>query len=179
MSKNMSYEERFFQKVDKTESCWLWKGALNSRGYGSFGVNGKATSAHRYSYEIHIGEIPEGINVCHSCDVRNCVNPKHLWLGTHSDNMKDMVEKNRQGYQMRTHTHCKRGHDFSVYGFRTFTRKNGKVEKYCRECKRISDSKRVGKNLEYMREYNRKNRDKLNEARRIKYHDKKNENKEI
>lgn len=75
---------------------------------------------------------------------------------------------------MRTLTHCKIGHDFSIYGFRTFTRKNGKIEKYCKECKRLSDSKRVGKNLEYMREYNRKNRDKLNEQRRAKYHAEKN-----
>ena len=170
----MSHEERFFQKVNKTSSCWLWEGALTSRGYGSFGVNGKTISSHRYSFEMHLSQIPEKMFVCHSCDVRNCVNPNHLWLGTHSDNMKDMVAKDRQGYQMRTLTHCKIGHDFSIYGFRTFTRKNGKIEKYCKECKRLSDSKRVGKNLEYMREYNRKNRDKLNEQRRAKYHAEKN-----
>ena len=171
----MSYEERFFQKVDKTESCWLWKGALNSRGYGSFSFEGKIISSHRYSYETYVGKIPEGMHVCHSCDVRNCVNPEHLWAGTHSDNMKDMVSKDRQGYSMRTQTHCKKGHDFSVYGFKTFTRKNGKVEKYCKECKRVSDSKRVGKNLEYMREYNKKNRDKLNEQKRNLYHSRKSE----
>jgi hypothetical protein len=174
MTKNMPYEERFFQKVDKTESCWLWKGALSSRGYGSFSVDGKIKSAHRYSYEMNKGKIPEGMHVCHSCDVRNCVNPEHLWVGTHSDNMKDMVSKDRQGYSMRTQTHCRKGHDFSVYGFKTFTRKNGKVEKYCRECKKISDSNRGGKNLEYMREYNKKNKDEINRKRRIKYQEKGN-----
>lgn len=165
----MSYEERFFQKVDKTNSCWLWTGARNSRGYGSFSFNGKIVSAHRYSYELHKGKIEDGLFVCHSCDNPSCVNPEHLWAGTHSENMKDMVAKDRQGYPMRTHTHCRRGHDFSVFGVKTFTRQNGKIERYCKECKRISDLKRRGKNLEYMREYNAKNRDEINRKRREKY----------
>ena len=139
MSKNMSIEERFFEKVNKTDSCWLWTGALSSSGYGSFGVAGKATAAHRYSYQIHNGEIPEGLIICHTCDTPSCVNPDHLWLGTYSDNMKDMVAKDRHGSSSRVQTHCRRGHDFDIYGFKTFTRSNGKVERYCQECKRISD----------------------------------------
>jgi len=139
MPKHLSVKERFFEKVNKTNSCWLWTGALTSRGYGSFGVEGKVTSAHRYSYQIHIGKIPKGLIICHSCDVPACVNPEHLWAGTTSDNMKDMVAKNRNGNSSRMHTHCRRGHDFNIYGFKTYTKKNGKVERYCRECKRISD----------------------------------------
>ena len=95
MSKNASYEERFFQKVDKTDTCWLWNGALTSSGYGSIGINGKRISAHRFSYETFIGEIPEGMFVCHSCDVKICVNPEHLWVGTQYENMSDMWKKGR------------------------------------------------------------------------------------
>ena len=95
MAKYMSYEDRFMQKVNKTETCWLWTGALNSRGYGSFGVYGKATSAHRYSYEHFKGKIPEGMIVCHSCDVPACVNPDHLWVGTYLDNSRDCIRKGR------------------------------------------------------------------------------------
>jgi hypothetical protein len=139
MSKNMSIEERFFQKVNKTDSCWLWTGALSSTGYGSMGVQRKATSAHRLSYTLFKGQIPDGMIVCHSCDVRSCVNPDHLWIGTPSDNMKDMVAKDRHGKSSRTQTHCRRGHDFNIYGFKTYTKKNGRVGRYCQECKRISD----------------------------------------
>jgi hypothetical protein len=172
---NLSPQERFFKKVNKTDSCWLWTGALSSRGYGSFRVDGKTISTHRLSYSWFKGEVPEGIFVCHTCDIPACVNPDHLWLGTNSDNMQDMIAKDRHGRSMRTQTHCRKGHDFAVFGFKTFTRKNGKVEKYCKECKKISDSSRVGKNLEYMREYHRKNRDKLNEQKRLQYHARKNE----
>lgn len=95
MTKNMSYEERFFQKVNKTESCWLWTGALNSRGYGSFRFNGKSESAHRYSFRYFNGEIQPGMIICHKCDVPACVNPQHLWEGTHLDNNQDCIAKGR------------------------------------------------------------------------------------
>lgn len=175
MAINLSPEERFFQKVNKTDSCWLWTGAVSSRGYGSVTFQRKVVSTHRLSYMWFKGEIPDGMFVCHTCDIPACVNPDHLWLGNNSDNMQDMIAKDRHGRSMRTQTHCRKGHDFAIFGFKTFTRKNGKVEKYCKECKRISDSNRVGKNLEYMREYNRKNRDKLNEQKRLQYHARKNQ----
>lgn len=96
MSKHLSYEERFFQKVVKTETCWLWNGALTSRGYGSFRFNEKSMSAHRFSYQNFKGEIPEGMLVCHTCDTPACVNPEHLWIGTHLNNSDDKYGKNRQ-----------------------------------------------------------------------------------
>lgn len=84
--------DKFFKKVKKTEDCWEWLGCKTKLGYGSFG----SEKAYRYSYKIHKGEIPDKMCVCHSCDNPSCVNPDHLFLGTHQDNMSDMVSKGRQ-----------------------------------------------------------------------------------
>ena len=86
--------------IPVTESgCWLWESAIgNQFGHGCLkygGRNGKKLLAHRASYEIHNGEIPEGMCVLHRCDVPSCVNPDHLFLGTRQDNMDDMAAKNR------------------------------------------------------------------------------------
>lgn len=86
----------FWRKVIKTQGCWNWAGTvLNKRGYGQFCHNGKISMAHRYSWELTNGVIRNGLNVLHRCDNRKCVNPKHLWLGTLEDNMRDMVLKGR------------------------------------------------------------------------------------
>ena len=86
----------FFQKVEKTDSCWVWTGCHSSLGYGKLTRNNKSYKAHRYSWMIHNGSIPSGMFVLHHCDVPNCVNPDHLFLGTQTDNMKDMDNKGRR-----------------------------------------------------------------------------------
>lgn len=94
VSRKASAILRFWDRVEKTKSCWNFKGA-SIRGYRQLHVNGRATYAHRYSYEIHNGPIPEGHEVMHICDNPGCVNPSHLRIGTERQNMEDMCLKGR------------------------------------------------------------------------------------
>ena len=86
---------RFWEKVNKTEGCWLWTASKNAGGYGQFwGFEGRFL-AHRYSWLLHFGDIPPDLCVLHRCDVRVCVRSDHLFLGTAADNVADMISKNR------------------------------------------------------------------------------------
>lgn len=91
----MTAEERFWNKVDKTNYCWNWIGAKQYSGYGRFWTGQKLTGAHQYSYELHKGRQPCGFLVMHKCDNTSCVNPDHLNLGTYSDNNRDRSSKGR------------------------------------------------------------------------------------
>lgn len=94
----MTAEERFFRKVERTmraPGCWLWTGSKIPQGYGRVRIDGKALATHRVSWEMHRGPIPKGLHVLHYCDEPACVNPNHLFLGTHTDNMRDMFAKGR------------------------------------------------------------------------------------
>lgn len=92
---NRSVSTRFYNKISKQSSgCWLWLAAKSRIGYGAFQALGES-KAHRVSFKLFNGEIPEGMSVLHKCDVRNCVNPEHLFLGTQKDNMQDCARKGR------------------------------------------------------------------------------------
>jgi len=90
-------EARFFEKVspEPNTGCWLWTAYTKSAGYGQFWYLGRWKLAHRASYDMFVGKVPDGVLVCHKCDVPGCVNPDHLFLGTHQDNTDDMVRKGR------------------------------------------------------------------------------------
>lgn len=99
MKNNLGREREIFNNsyVINTETgCWIWKRGIKSHGYGYIIINQKDVGVHRLSWTLHYGSIPDGLFVCHTCDVKACVNPQHLFLGTRYDNIKDMVNKGRQ-----------------------------------------------------------------------------------
>lgn len=92
---------RFWSKVERGPQCWIWQAACSPSGYGKFWVSGHEVRAHRFVWELMHGPIPEGLMVCHHCDTPPCVRPDHLFLGTGSDNMRDMARKRRHPWLVR------------------------------------------------------------------------------
>jgi hypothetical protein len=134
----MTTVQRFWSKVDKTSTCWLWTGALfRSGGYGAFRIRTTTIRAHRLAWELMREKIPRGMCVLHRCDVPACVNPDHLFLGTRADNMKDMYNKGRNvngaGSRNARRRVCIHGHQFET----TVRSSRGRTERVCRECAKI------------------------------------------
>lgn len=94
--------DRFWSKVQKTDGCWLWLAGPAGDGYGTFKLNGATLLAHRVSYLLTHGELPDGpgyhgVEIRHTCDVRRCVRPDHLVPGSHWENMQDAAQRKRMG----------------------------------------------------------------------------------
>lgn len=112
-NKRFKYRFEYLFKKNEKNNCWEWLKSTNKKGYGYFQINAlPAFPAHRVSYELYKGEIPEGMCVCHSCDNPKCVNPDHLWLGTIKENNLDRDKKGRNA-QPRGEKHgmCKISED--------------------------------------------------------------------
>lgn len=124
----MTPQERFWRRVTKTETCWLWSGVL-SNGYGKVRINYVLQYAHRVAYTWLVGPIPEGMTLDHGCRVRNCVNPEHLDPATNADNV---LRGEGLAAQNKRKTHCVRGHRFTAEN--TYVRPNG--GRNCRACRR-------------------------------------------
>lgn len=109
--------DRFWSKVRKSDGCWLWTDKPHAPwGYGRLGnaINGKEIKAHRLSWMLHFGPIPDGLGVLHKCDTPLCVRPDHLFLGTQLDNVHDCVAKGRAAGGNGHETHCPAGHPYDA-----------------------------------------------------------------
>lgn len=134
--------ERFWPKVDVmgVDECWPWKASQDGRGYGQIFHNGKLRRATQVSWELENGKpFPQGMDACHTCDNPRCVNPKHIWPGTKSQNAMDSVRKGRatapkinpSTVRAMGRTHCRNGHPYSV-GNLSF---DAEGRRRCRACK--------------------------------------------
>lgn len=112
--------DRFWRQVQKGPDCWLWTGTRTTAGYGQFNLHDRHWQAHRVAWQLTNGPIPDGLWALHHCDVPHCVRPDHVFLGTHTDNMRDAADKHRtrNGPMANPPTHCAKGHPYAEFGVR-------------------------------------------------------------
>lgn len=127
-----SHEERFWSRVEKTESCWLWRGNMGRKGYGQFSVGKSCRFAHRFAYELLVGPIPEALVIDHLCRVPACVNPAHLEPVTERENILRGISPAAKNAQK---THCVRGHILP-------RDRNPRGARQCQECRNIKQRER-------------------------------------
>ena len=128
---------RFESKINKstTTDCWWWIGSIWKTGYGAFCIEHKNIQAHRVSYELYVGPIPERALICHTCDNAHCVNPKHLYIGTNTTNNRDRLERDPMSFSGRPQqNNCLRGHELSGanLGISSIT-----GVRWCKECTKL------------------------------------------
>jgi hypothetical protein len=120
---------RFWAKVDKTETCWLFTVNIAPEGYGKFSFHGRTRNAHRVVYEALVGPIPDGLDLDHLCRVRHCVNPAHLEPVTRAENA-------RRGAAGSLITHCPKGHEYNETNTGVHRRHGRGDHRYCKQCNR-------------------------------------------
>lgn len=154
------WPDRFWEKVDKTEHCWLWTAGTDSSGYGVIRYKNKNWKAHRLSLLLFGSGFLEGLDVCHSCDNPTCVNPDHLFSADTSTNMLDMVKKGRHGAGSKTISYeefltlnpqfnksdqcLRKAHNFSDKNTRIkYIKRENRFARICRQCQKDSQSKNI------------------------------------
>ena len=141
----MQPEAKFWNSVERTTTCWLWRAGKDTGGYGVITVQRRKTKAHRFAYELLVGPIPKGLQIDHLCRVRNCVNPAHLEPVSQRENvLRGIAPPARQARQ----THCKRGHEFTSENTMTEA-KSGK--RHCRACRELPEYREKQREAELRR----------------------------
>jgi hypothetical protein len=131
MTERRPAEDRFAEKYEVVDGCWLWTACLSSSGYGRFNYGGRGTTgqAHRWAYEHYIGQIPDGMQLDHLCRNPRCVNPNHLEPVSPGENQ-------RRGLLGVLKTHCPQGHEWTPSNTRTRLSGKDKGGRYCAGCSR-------------------------------------------